>query len=181
MHAGGRAWRSALRWGAALVWLGVILLAHYGPVAPVRLLAPVTDFVAALVQSLLPSLGIGALRAGPYLYVPGAFAYEVALGCTGVAPAAVLAVAIAASPAPAGAKWWGVGLGAVAVFAANLVRLLHLFYLGVHAPALFAPAHAVLWEAAIVLLTVATWAVWSRWAEGPSFGQGRRLARPASS
>jgi exosortase/archaeosortase family protein len=158
--------RPAARLAAALAWLLVIVLARWRPGAPVRVLGWFTALVASVVQALLRWTGIEALRAGAFVYVPGAFRYEVAIGCTGVLPAAVLAVAILASPGTGAAKRRGLLAGVPLVLGVNLLRLVHLFYVGVHSPGLFALAHSLLWEGAMVLLTFATWLVWVRWADG---------------
>ena len=164
-------WRSAARLAVALAWLGVIVLSRSQPAAaPVLSFGPITAFVASLVQSLLQWTGIEALRVAAFLYVPGGFAYEITVGCTGLLPAAVLTVAILASPESRTAKRRGVLAGVPLVLVVNLVRLVHLFYLGVYAPRLFVLAHSVLWEGAIVLVTFATWLAWTRWAARSSAG-----------
>jgi exosortase/archaeosortase family protein len=150
---------------AAAVWLVVILLARAGVPAPAGALAPLTALVAALVQHLLAWDGLDVLRHGALLYVPGGFAYEVVAGCTGIVPAAMIVVAIAASPASGTARRRGLAVAVPLVLAVNLLRLAHLFYLGVHAPRHFAIAHTLLWEAALVLVTLGIWQVWWRWAQ----------------
>lgn len=161
--------------GAPVAWLVVIALARVGVPAPGRLLAPVTELLATLVQSLLAWTGTQALRHGAFLYVPGAFAYEIVIGCTGLLPAAVLAMAILGSPGTAAAKRRGLLVGVPLVLAVNLLRLAHLFYLGVHWPRLFAPAHTLGWEGTIVLITFAVWLAWAKWA-----ARHERLAPPVS-
>jgi len=172
--------RSALRLAAALVWLGVIVLARGWSGSPVRLLDPLAGLVASLTQTVLHGIGIAAERAGTVLYVPGAFAYDINIGCTGLLPAAVLAVAILASPATWGAKQRGLVMGVPLVLAVNLLRLVHLFYLGIHAPRYFVLAHSLLWEGTIVVFTFVTWLLWMRWAARRE-GQRGRLASPLSS
>ena len=157
--------RSTVRLAAALAWLLLIALAMSGAAAPVVTLAPLTGFVASLVQALLHPLGIDAVRAGSGggLYVPGVFGYEITVGCTGVVAGAALTVAILASPGARAAKAWGLLVGVPLVLAVNLLRLAHLFYIGIHAPGRFALAHSVMWEGAVVLVTFTTWLVWTRW------------------
>jgi exosortase/archaeosortase family protein len=153
-----------VRLGAPLAWLGVILLAHAGVPGPVGLLTPLTGFLASVVQTLLAWNGVAALRHDAVLYMPGGFAYEVAAGCTGLLPAAVVAVAIVASPATGTAKRRGLAVTVPFLLGVNLLRLVHLFYLGVYAPRLFARAHGFLWEGAMVLVSFGTWLAWSAWA-----------------
>ena len=133
--------------------------------APPRALEPLAEPVAFLVQAMVQLLGIDAARAGGILYVSGGFGYEITAGCTGLVAGTALSIAIVASPGTRGgaAKAWGVLLGVPLVLAVNLVRLAHLFYIGVHAPQRFALAHSVLWEGAVVLITFTTWLAWMRW------------------
>ena len=172
--------RSALRLTAALVWLGVIVLARGWSGAPVRLLEPLAGLVASVTQAVLHGIGIAAERAGTVLFVPGGFAYDITIGCTGLLPAAVLAVAILASPGARGAKRRGLVVGVPLLLTVNLLRLVHLFYLGIHAPRHFVLAHTLLWEGTMVLFTFVTWLLWTRWAAQHE-GQRARLARPLSS
>jgi exosortase/archaeosortase family protein len=174
--------RSALRLAAALTWLGVIVLARGWSGAPVRLLDPLAGLVASLTQSVLLGIGIAAERAGTVLFVPGGFAYDVTIGCTGLLPAAVLTVAILASPGTWAAKQRGLVVGVPLLLTVNLLRLVHLFYLGIHAPRHFVLAHTLLWEGTMVLFTFVTWLLWTRWADRRKVGDQRgRLARPLSS
>ncbi len=172
--------RAALRLAAALTWLGVIVLAHYRSPVPVRVLDPLATLVAFLTQGLLHGIGIAAQRAGTLLYMPGGFAYDINIGCTGLLPAAVLAVAVLASPQTRGSKQRGLVVGVPLVLTVNLLRLVHLFYLGIVAPRYFVVAHSLLWEATMVLFTFMTWLSWTRWAARRA-DQGDRLARPLSS
>jgi len=175
---------ATLRLAAALTWLGVMVVARGHRVGPVRLLDSLAGWVASLTQAGLHGIGIAAQRAGTLLYVPGGFAYEINIGCTGLLPAAVLAVAILAAPETRSAKGRGLLVGVPLLLTVNLLRLVHLFYIGIHAPGRFVVAHALLWEATLVLFTFATWLVWSAWAaRSARAGQraGARLARPPSS
>jgi exosortase/archaeosortase family protein len=121
-----------------------------------------TAWIAFTVQQVLTWTGVGALRHGAYLYVPGTFAYEISLGCSGLLPAGLVTAAILATPATGAAKRRGLLVGVPLVLALNLVRLAHLFHVGMRSPRLFALAHTLWWEAAIVAATFAVWLVWSR-------------------
>lgn len=162
MKEGRHGWRTAIAPAAALVWLGVIVLARAGVAAPERLFAPVNESLASLVQALVQWVGITASRHDALLYVPGAFAYEIVIGCTGLLPAAVVAVAILTTPGTAAAKRWGLVAGVGAMLVINVVRLTHLFYLGVESPRRFPVAHLFFWEAGMVAAALAVWLVVSR-------------------
>ena len=56
-------------------------------------------------------------------------------------------------------------IGLVAGFAAiqviNLVRVVSLFWIGAHRPALFSSSHTVLWQSAVVLASVLMFLAWA--------------------
>lgn len=172
--------RCVVRLGSALAWLGVIVLARIWQ-SPVRVLDSVAGLVASLTEGLLRAVGIAALRDGTVLYVPGGFRYDITIGCTGLLPAAVLIVAILASPGSPWAKRRGLILGVPIVLAVNLMRLVSLFWIGNYRPGDFEVAHTWIWEATLVQCTFVVWLVWSRWAAGEGQGGGVRLASPPSS
>lgn len=165
--------RRAVIPGALLGWVGVIVLARAGVEAPATPLDPVTVLVASIVQSILGWGGVAVSRYQEVLFIPGGFGYVVAIGCTGIVPAAVLAIAIVASPATAAARLFGLTVTVPLVLLLNVARLVHLFYLGVHHPQSFALAHEVVWECVLVLFTVLIWLGWWRWARG-SLNRARR-------
>jgi exosortase/archaeosortase family protein len=173
--------RSALRLGAALAWVGVIALAHAFRGNPLGLLETPAGLVASLTNATLNWLGLATQRTGTVLYLPGGFSYDVTIGCTGLLPVAVLAVGILASPGTAAAKRRGLAVGVPLLLAINLLRLVHLFWIGVKAPSYFDLAHSYLWEATLVVCTFVTWLLWSRWAAGTAQGEGDRLASPPRS
>lgn len=173
MRAARGTGRRGVALGALLAWLTVIGLARAGVPAPAGLLAPLTGLLAMLVQSALAWTGVDALRHGALLYVPGAFGYEIVIGCAGLLPAAVLAVAILASPGSPTAKAWGLALGTPFLLGVNLLRLAHLFHVGLRAPERFGAAHGWWWEAAIVVLTLAVWLAWAAAAAGAASGPSR--------
>ena len=164
MSAGMRVGRRIALPGALLVWGLIILGARVGVEAPVNPFEDLTVIVASQVKLMLAWIGVPVSQYAASLYIPGGFGYVVVMGCTGVVPAAVLAIAILASPASAAARALGLVVAVPLVLLLNLVRLVHLFYLGVHDPQTFGLAHEVLWECALVVTTVGMWFGWWRWA-----------------
>jgi exosortase/archaeosortase family protein len=149
---------------ALLAWAAIILAARVGMEAPAYPFERVTVLVATQVKLVLWWLGVPVSQYADSLYVPGGFGYVVVIGCTGVVPAAVLAIAVLASPATAATRALGLVVGVPLVLLLNLLRLVHLFYLGVHDPQTFGLAHEVLWEWALVVSTVGIWFWWWKWA-----------------
>ncbi len=146
------------------------------------LLAPVTTMTARMTLEVLHWFGIAAAGAGTVLSHPAGFAYEISYRCTGFLPTALLITSILAYPGSLRRKCVGIALGVPILIVLNLTRLVHLFYLGVHDPATFALAHAVLWEGLLIVATFGLWLAWARWSDleaphhtwaggGPSRGQ----------
>ena len=158
--------------GAALAWGAIIFLARRGVAAPDQVLDGVTVLVASVVRTALGWIGVTVSQSAAVLYLPGGFGYVVGAGCTGIVPAAVMVVAIFASPASIAARAAGLAVAVPLVLILNVVRLVHLFYLGVYAPQSFAMAHEVLWECAMVVGTVGIW--WGWWSLVREKGDGRR-------
>ncbi len=125
------------------------------------------ELTARTTTWLLHRLGLEAVRTAAVIHHPGGFAYEIYYRCTGVLPAAILAILILAHPGPWRRKWLGVAAGIPLLVALNLVRLVHLFTLGVHSPGVFDLAHGFVWEAVLLAATLALWWLWRRWAARP--------------
>jgi exosortase/archaeosortase family protein len=129
-----------------------------------RLLGPWVELTARMTVALLHLLGVQAVRAGGQIHHPGGFAYEIYYRCTAVLPAALLAALTFASTASLARQVIGMALGGCVLIALNLVRLVHLFLLGVYRPALFEVTHGVVWELILIMATLGLWWMWSRWA-----------------
>lgn len=157
---------SSRRFVAVLAtFAAVVLLVHREEEILGALLAPVTLWTAETTIRLLDVLGIEAVRQSTLFFGPQGVIYEIYYGCTGVLPVVTFAVALLALP---GCSWRrrlvGLLLGVPLILAANLVRLVHLFHLGVHRPEWFPLAHSVLWEAGLVILVATAWLTWTAWA-----------------
>ena len=129
-----------------------------------RFLAPLEVLTAQATVALLHLLDIEAVRIASQIHHSGGFAYEIYYRCTGVLPIAILAICILAYPAAWRRKVIGLIVGILILLVLNLVRLIHLFYVGIHAPIAFDFMHGFLWQAIIVLATLGLWWGWSIWA-----------------
>ncbi len=123
---------------------------------------------------MVQGIGIDAFREVSALYGPGGFAYEISRGCLGLVPAAFLIVGVLAYPGERRRKLRALVVGVPLLFVLNLMRLVHLFYLGVYRPDLFPLAHQVVWQGAIIAAVFLFWlAATATWR--PAVGRpGRR-------
>ena len=144
-------------------FMGVFLLAYRDDLIG-RLLDPWVELTVRMTVALLHFLGVEALRAGSQIHHPGGFAYEIYYRCTAMLPAALLAALTFASTACLRRKILGMALGVSVLIALNLIRLVHLYHLGVHRPDLFEVSHGVVWELILIMATLGLWWLWGRWA-----------------
>lgn len=114
-------------------------------------LAGATTAAADTTTRLLQAIGIGAhAHAAVVVDEVSGFAFTISPRCTGVLLAAIwfaAGLALAPSLRKSGPA---LALGAVALLLLNLVRLVSLFAIGVHAPGWFDLAHRVVWELLLV-------------------------------
>jgi exosortase/archaeosortase family protein len=143
--------------------MGIFLFAYRDDVLG-RLLSPWVDLTVRMTFAVLQGLGIESARMVSEIRHPGGFSYEIYYRCTGILPVAILTSFITAFPASWRFKFIGLASGVPLLLALNLARLVHLFYVGVYAPAAFDLAHRVVWEAVLISATVLIWWVWSKWA-----------------
>ncbi len=152
-----------LRFAAVMTVFGGVVLLTYREEVLGSVLAPFTTLTVQVTLALLHWLGMEAVRLATVISHPDGFAYEIYYRCTGFLPVAFLTVSILASPGPLRRKLVGLAVGVPILIALNLIRLAHLFYLGVDKPAAFDLAHAVLWEGFLILTIFGLWLGSTRW------------------
>lgn len=146
--------------------LGIVVLAALESESVRPLLNPFAQFTAYITGQVIQILGIDVGQNGTVIFRPYVFAYEINYRCIGVLPVSALAIALIVSPVGFGAKLIGMAIGVPLVLVLNVVRLVHLFELGVNHPDYFWLAHRVLWEAAMLGSVLLIWVVWMRWSSG---------------
>jgi exosortase H (IPTLxxWG-CTERM-specific) len=152
--------RSALflaRFVGLLVAFYLIVASH-----PVNdaVIVPFTGAVARVSAVVLNVLGEKVEVNGTELR-SSRFAVEIENGCNGVETALLFGAAVLAFPAPWRRRLLGLLLGFLAIQVINLVRVVTLFWVGVHRPALFGPSHTVLWQSIVVLCGVLLFLLWA--------------------
>ena len=123
-------------------------------------IVPFTAGVARVSTVILAAIGEKVSVAGTEIR-SGEFAVNIENGCNGVEAALLFGSAILAFPAPWHRRALGLVAGFAAIQALNLVRVVSLFGIGAHRPALFSSSHTVLWQSAVVLFSVLLFLFWA--------------------
>jgi exosortase H (IPTLxxWG-CTERM-specific) len=174
MTAAPEAGRSSTARLASLLFLArflVLVVALYLALAwrPVndRAVLPFTARVASLSGAALTLLGEPVRVAGTTIS-GGGFGVDIENGCNGLETAILFVSAVLAFPASWRAKLLGVAGGFLAIQAVNLVRVVTLFWVGRHHPAVFQASHGVIWQSLVVLFGVVLFFVWAARQPKPS-------------
>ncbi len=125
-----------------------------------RPLEPVNLGLAWATELLLQYLDVPVTRQGAILMHPDGFSYRITYVCSGLRPAALIAVTLLIVPATWLSRLAGVCVAVVGIEALNLVRLVHLYWTGVMDPDAFFIAHRVTWNIVTVVAVVAYLALW---------------------
>jgi archaeosortase B (VPXXXP-CTERM-specific) len=156
-----------------LSFTGVVLLLYRDSVIG-AVLSPLATITAQATLVLLQLLGIEAIQVASQIHHPGGFAYEVYYRCTGILPVAFLAVATLAYPATLSRKAVGLALGVPILISLNLMRLVHLYCVGVNSPTTFDFVHDHIWKWLLILATFGIWFGWMSWAKGGHFDASKK-------
>jgi exosortase H (IPTLxxWG-CTERM-specific) len=157
-----------------LLFFPLVLLAGFALLEVPPVASAVARFTAGLVGitgAVIHLFGGKALIFGSTLSSPvTGFSVQVENGCNAVNVTILLWSAILVYPAPWLDKLKGIVAGTLALHALNLLRIISLYYLGQFNRGWFDFAHLYLWEALIVLDTLAIfwgWAVLVRRSASP--------------
>jgi len=142
----------------------VLLAAGFSLVAwnPVndRVIEPFTAGIAVVSGAALELIGQDVTMRGTVIRNPR-FAVNIRNGCNGVEAMLIFLAAVLAFPASWKARAIGLALGAVAIQAVNLVRVVALFLTGAYWPDVFDASHTVVWQSVVILAAVLLWILWA--------------------
>jgi len=142
----------------------VLLVVFYFGVAwrPVNdaLVVPFTAGIARVSAAILRVLGEDVAVSGTEIR-SARFAVNIENGCNGVETALLFGAAVLAFPAPWRRRLLGLAAGFAAIQAINLLRVVSLFWIGAHRPAMFNASHTVLWQSIVVLCGVLLFLAWA--------------------
>lgn len=121
---------------------------------------PVTNGLAYVTELVLRHMQVPVARHGNVLTHPDGFSYRIDYACSGLRPATLVLVTLLALPATWSARFGGFCIAVAGIEALNLLRLVHLYWIGVANPDAFYLTHRVLWNAiavAAVILFLLAW------------------------
>ncbi len=123
-------------------------------------IVPFTAGVAHVSAAALNALGEAVTVSGTEIR-SARFVVNIENGCNGVETALLFGSAVIAFPAPWRRRLFGLLAGFAAIQVINLVRVVSLFWIGVHRPAFFSSSHTVLWQSIVVLCGVILFLAWA--------------------
>ena len=133
------------------------------------LLAQIAGFALTLIG--VPASSDGAIVGAD------AFAAIIVAECTALDVIILFGAAVLAYPASIGARLRGLLLGAVALFALNIARIVSLILIGIHYPDSLEDAHLLVWQTAMALAAIGLWILWIPSATIGKAGGGWAIAR----
>jgi exosortase/archaeosortase family protein len=153
------------KFGALVAVLYIFLALPFGD----RLLYRDLEFNAWLADASLRLLGQGTHLTHDVVIQSSRFSMGIRRGCDAVEPTWLLCAAMLAFPAGGRKKLVGIVLAIAALQILNLVRILSLYWIGVHLPSFFNSAHLEWWP---VLFLVTAILLFLRW-KGGAHGEDR--------
>lgn len=121
---------------------------------------PFTAVVARAGGAVCRLFGEPTTMAGTVISSPR-FAVNIRNGCNGLETVFIFAAAVLAFPAPPGRKALGLAAGVVLIQLFNLVRIVSLFFIGIHFPRLFEDWHTVVWQLLVILFGFLLFLLWA--------------------
>jgi exosortase H (IPTLxxWG-CTERM-specific) len=139
--------------------VGFYVLVAWQPVND-RAIVPFTAGIASVSGAVLKVLGEPVAVTGTRIS-GGGFGVDIENGCNGIETALLFVSAVIAFPSRWRARLLGAAGGLLAIELVNLVRVVSLYWIGRHHPALFQSSHTVIWQSLVVLFGVVLFFVWA--------------------
>ncbi|MFQ5863934.1 MAG: hypothetical protein ACE5IW_01765 [bacterium] len=150
---------------ALIFWMLLLLSIAYNPwfieIVINRLALGLSYFISLILQSS----GNEIERIGTVIRC-GGFSMDIYYKCTGVYQAAGFVAGVFAYPTPLRNKVAGVVCGVGCISVINVVRIVSIFYTGLHLPKFLPVFHGIIWETLMILLTIWLWLMWAKRSSG---------------
>ena len=152
------------RWIPSLVGAGAALAGLLVLASQDAAMAQVQRALAVVASGILNLFGQDTVVLGTTVQST-AFGITVVTACTGLFLTGLFLIAVMAFPTRWRSKAIGVGIGVGGIFIVNIVRLVSLYFIGVHWPRFLDAAHQLVWQSLLIVIAVALWLLWAgRWA-----------------
>ena len=115
---------------------------------------------------ILNVFGEGATASGTAVR-SARYSVDIRHGCDAIEPSMLFLSAVLAFPARFMTKLPGLLVGTIVLAIINLIRIVTLFYTGIHYPKWFDRMHEDVWQTAFILFSLTFWIVWALWATRP--------------
>jgi len=110
-------------------------------------------------NTLLNWLGQSCQADGTTIRSPQ-FAITIKRGCDALEPSWLFCAAVLAFPATWSSRLLGMIVGVTAILTLNLVRIVSLYFIGIHIPGLFETMHLEVWPVLFILVALLLWIAW---------------------
>jgi exosortase/archaeosortase family protein len=147
--------RFGLKFGAALALFYALLSTSFFD----RALYSYLEANAWLANAILSGLGQPTHVSEVTIESPQ-FAMAIRRGCDAVEPTWLLCAAMISFPAPFLHKLRGMLAAVVLLQVLNLVRIVTLYWIGIHLPGFFNSAHMELWPTAFIVVAIVLFVAW---------------------
>jgi len=117
---------------------------------------------AWLANGILDALGQHSQVTDVQISTPQ-FTMAIRRGCDAVEPTWLLCAVILAFPAPFVRKIWGILVGIVLLQLLNLVRIITLYWFGVHWHSVFDTMHVEIWPVIFIMAALLLFVGWKTW------------------
>ena len=144
---------------AASTLIGLIILAGNEPA-----MTAIQRFLALISSAILNAFGQNTIVIGTTVQ-SSVFGICVVTACTGIFITGLFLIAVVGLPTQWKAKLLGAGIGIGGIFLVNVIRLVSLYFIGIHWPGFLDQAHQLIWQSLLIVFAVALWLLWAgRWA-----------------
>ena len=148
---------------------GILIVLHLLMLAPFceRIVDGATRLDAEISGAVLNLLGQHNHVTDRTLWWDGKSIVTVLPSCSAFEILCFFASAVIAFPMPFAKKLAGVAAGAAILLTLNLVRIMSLYFIGVHYPGAFNIIHEEIWAMLLVIAPVVLYVAWIKWAARP--------------
>ncbi len=122
-----------------------------------------SSFNAWLSVIVLNVFGEDAVQSGIMLSSPR-FMLTIGVGCEGSEPLVLFLAALIAFPLAWKFKWQGIVAGSLILIVLNVLRIVALYYIGIHWHSMFEQFHTEIFPIIFIIFAMITWLIWINWA-----------------